>query len=276
MVNKTIENLNNRNIDIKYKFQNQKMSTLAMEFLNKEFSNLPLSSMNESGDYVFSCDYIRNCQFNGWFTEPKSKDLNAYDYNKHYTSCLMGEGLCIKNKIFPIPFFPILQTRSRGKLPTCTWTKLGGLNILQYRMLTASDGYILLGNTLPASPWLYWNRSVRNCTPAVMSRWRRKIHFIPSLEQKKSECFATCELRKVSSELREKCILKHSFVIWGDLWCSGAIRGPSRPPKKGTAPLLQRKRGTGWSTTAFTPACTPVWSRPTGRARTRTWTEILP
>jgi len=47
--------------------------------------------MNESGDYVFSCDYIRNCQFNGWFTEPKSKDLNAYDYNKHYSSCFMGQ-----------------------------------------------------------------------------------------------------------------------------------------------------------------------------------------
>jgi hypothetical protein len=92
MVNTTIENLNNRNIDIKYKFENQKMSTLAMDFLKKEFCNLPLSNMNESGDYIFNCDYIRNCQFNGWFSEPKSKDLNAYDYNKHYTSCLMGKG----------------------------------------------------------------------------------------------------------------------------------------------------------------------------------------
>jgi hypothetical protein len=92
MVNKTIENLNNRNIDIIYKFENQKMSTLAMDFLKKEFCNLPLSIMNESGDYIFNCDYIRNCQFNGWFNEPKSKDLNAYDYNKHYTSCLMGKG----------------------------------------------------------------------------------------------------------------------------------------------------------------------------------------
>ena len=92
MVNTTIENLNNRNIDIKYKFENQKMSTLAMDFLKKEFCNLPLSNMNESGDYIFNSDYIRNCQFNGWFSEPKSKDLNAYDYNKHYTSCLMGKG----------------------------------------------------------------------------------------------------------------------------------------------------------------------------------------
>ena len=45
MVVKTIDVLNNRDTDIKYKFQNQKMSTLSMEFLKKEFCNLPLSSM---------------------------------------------------------------------------------------------------------------------------------------------------------------------------------------------------------------------------------------
>ena len=91
MVNTTIETLNNRDIDIKYKFQNQKMSTLAMDFLKKEFSSLPLSNMNESGDYIFSCDYIINCQFNGWISKPERKPLHAYDYNKHYTSCLMGK-----------------------------------------------------------------------------------------------------------------------------------------------------------------------------------------
>jgi hypothetical protein len=64
------------------------MSTLAVEFLKNEFCNLPLSNMNESGDYIFNCDYIRNCQFNGWISEPELKDnLHAYDYNKHYTSC---------------------------------------------------------------------------------------------------------------------------------------------------------------------------------------------
>jgi hypothetical protein len=47
--------------------------------------------MNQSGDYIFSSDYIRNCQFNGWFSEPESKKFHAYDYNKHYTSCLMGD-----------------------------------------------------------------------------------------------------------------------------------------------------------------------------------------
>jgi hypothetical protein len=49
-----------------------------------------MSSMNSSGDKVFHSEYIRNCQFIGWFKEPKTKKLSAYDYNKHYTSCLMG------------------------------------------------------------------------------------------------------------------------------------------------------------------------------------------
>jgi hypothetical protein len=85
----TVDVVNNRDTDIKYKLknsqkfvvsgqigitkkhlpevhvQNQKLSTLAMECLKKEFCNLPLSSMNDSGDYIFSSDYIRNCQFNG-------------------------------------------------------------------------------------------------------------------------------------------------------------------------------------------------------------------
>ncbi len=30
-------------------------------------------SIIESGDYGFSCDYIENCQLNGWLSEPKSK-----------------------------------------------------------------------------------------------------------------------------------------------------------------------------------------------------------
>jgi hypothetical protein len=38
----------------------------------------------------YICEHIRNCQFNGFFKEPKTKNLHAYDYNKHYTSCLMG------------------------------------------------------------------------------------------------------------------------------------------------------------------------------------------
>ncbi len=111
MVNTTIENLNARNVEFKYKFQNQKMSTLAMESLKNEFFSLPLSNMNESGDYFFNCDYIRNCQFNGWFSQPETKNLCAYDYNKHYTSCLMGKDCVdwkmkqfITNKNEPINF----------------------------------------------------------------------------------------------------------------------------------------------------------------------------
>ena len=85
MVNKTIENLNDKNIDIIYKFENQKISTLAMDSKTKEFCNSPLSNMNESGDYVLNCAYIRNCQFNGWFSKPKTNDLNLYDIDMWYT-----------------------------------------------------------------------------------------------------------------------------------------------------------------------------------------------
>jgi hypothetical protein len=104
MVNTTIENLNARNVEFKYKFQNQKMSTLAMEFLKNEYFSLPLSNMNESGDYIFNCDYIRNCQFNGWFSQPETKNLCAYDYNKHYTSCLMG-----KDCVFGWPVYSVFD-----------------------------------------------------------------------------------------------------------------------------------------------------------------------
>jgi hypothetical protein len=54
---------------------------------------LSLSNINESGDYIFNCDYVGNCQLNGWISEPQSNDnlhAYAYDYNKHYTSCIMG------------------------------------------------------------------------------------------------------------------------------------------------------------------------------------------
>jgi len=104
MVNATIEHLNARNVELKYKFQNQKMSTLAMEFLKNEYFSLPLSNMNESGDYIFNCDYIRNCQFNGWFSQPETKNVCAYDYNKHYTSCLMG-----KDCVFGWPVYSVFD-----------------------------------------------------------------------------------------------------------------------------------------------------------------------
>jgi hypothetical protein len=58
--------------------------------------------MTKSGVFVFNCDYIRNCQFNGWFTEPKTKDLNAFDYNKHYISCSMGKGCSFGWPVFSV------------------------------------------------------------------------------------------------------------------------------------------------------------------------------
>jgi hypothetical protein len=51
----------------------------------------------------------------------------------------------------------------------------------------------------------------------------------------------TCKLLKVSCDLREKCIFKHSLVIWCDLCCSGAICGASRPPRKCTVSCDNRK-----------------------------------
>ena len=95
-VNKTIENLNNRNKDIIYKFDNQKISTIALEFMKNEFGGIPYSTMNRYGDYIFYPNYIKNNQFNGWLSQPQSQNLQAYDYNKHYTSLLMGlESVCV-------------------------------------------------------------------------------------------------------------------------------------------------------------------------------------
>ena len=74
--------------ETKYKFQNQKLNTLAKEVLDKQFSGLPSSTMNKNGDAIFHSEFIRNCQYNGWFEMPESKNLVGYDYNKHYTSCL--------------------------------------------------------------------------------------------------------------------------------------------------------------------------------------------
>ena len=85
IVNKTIATLGD-----KYTFKNQRFHSLAKEYLDAEFGGLPMSSMNSSGDKMFHSEWMRNCQFNGWFKQPKTKELNAFDYNKHYTSCLMG------------------------------------------------------------------------------------------------------------------------------------------------------------------------------------------
>ena len=44
VVNKTIENLNNKSDedDIKYEFKNQRMCKLAMEYLENKFGSIPL------------------------------------------------------------------------------------------------------------------------------------------------------------------------------------------------------------------------------------------
>ena len=79
----------------KYVFKNQRIHTLAREYLDKEFGGVPSSYFNTTGDYIFHSDFIKSHAFVGWFDKPKTfvKNLKAYDYNKHYASCLMGQGL---------------------------------------------------------------------------------------------------------------------------------------------------------------------------------------
>ena len=78
----------------KYVFKNQRIHTLAREYLDKEFGGVPSSTFNTTGDYIFHSDFIKSHAFVGWFDKPENNDnLKAYDYNKHYSSCLMGQGL---------------------------------------------------------------------------------------------------------------------------------------------------------------------------------------
>jgi hypothetical protein len=79
----------------KYVFKNQRIYTLAREYLDKEFGGVPSSTFNTTGDYIFHSDFIKSHAFVSWFDAPKKfvKDLKAYDYNKHYSFCLMGQGL---------------------------------------------------------------------------------------------------------------------------------------------------------------------------------------
>ena len=102
IVNKTIATLNARDTQQKYEFKNQRLQTLACEYFDNEFGGLPKSSMNESGDKLFHSEFIRNCQFNGWFQKPTSDDLTACDFNKHYTSNLMGEDLKFGWSVFNV------------------------------------------------------------------------------------------------------------------------------------------------------------------------------
>ena len=47
---------------------------IAREVLDKDFGGVPHSSMNKSGHFIFHSEFIRNCQFNGWFSMPKVKN----------------------------------------------------------------------------------------------------------------------------------------------------------------------------------------------------------
>jgi hypothetical protein len=48
--------------------------------------------MNTQGNEIFESDFMKNCAFNGWFSKPEDeKNLEFFDFNKHYISCLMGQ-----------------------------------------------------------------------------------------------------------------------------------------------------------------------------------------
>ena len=53
-------------------FKNQRIHTLAREYLDKEFGGVPSSTFNTTGDYIFHSDFIKSHAFVGWFDEPKS------------------------------------------------------------------------------------------------------------------------------------------------------------------------------------------------------------
>ena len=88
-----IEDSDNKDIsNNNYVFKNQRIHTLAREYLDKEFGGVPTSTFNTTGDYIFHSEFIRHHAFSGWFDKkPENFDnFVAYDYNKHYSSCFMG------------------------------------------------------------------------------------------------------------------------------------------------------------------------------------------
>jgi hypothetical protein len=70
-VKKTIDNLNKFYKEQRYTFNNQKLNTLAVEVLEKEFGGYQTSTMNKLGDEIFHSDFIRNTVFNGWLSKPE-------------------------------------------------------------------------------------------------------------------------------------------------------------------------------------------------------------
>ncbi len=66
-----------------YVFKNQRIHTLAREYLEKEFGGVPTSTFNTTGDYIFNYEFIRHHAFPGWFDKKPEKieKIVAYDLN---------------------------------------------------------------------------------------------------------------------------------------------------------------------------------------------------
>ena len=109
-VTKTIETLNNHYKDEKEKFifKNQRSSTLAKELLFQHFGGFELSMFNKMGDEIFHSDFIRNCQFNGWFSLPSSyqstplKYLKTKQTNYIYSINLKNDSQMVANTYEPV------------------------------------------------------------------------------------------------------------------------------------------------------------------------------
>ncbi len=86
----------------KYVFKNQRIHTLAREYLDKEFGGVPTSTFNTTGDYILHSEFIRHHAFSGWFDKKPEKLDNfvAYDLNRHYSSCFMGQDLKFRRCYF--------------------------------------------------------------------------------------------------------------------------------------------------------------------------------
>ena len=62
----------------KYVFKNQRIHTLAREYLDKEFGGVPSSTFNTTGDYIFHSDFIKSHAFVGWFDKTENNDKTAF------------------------------------------------------------------------------------------------------------------------------------------------------------------------------------------------------
>jgi hypothetical protein len=60
-----IEDEESKDTSNKYVFKNQRIHTLAREYLDKEFGGVPTSTFNTTGDFICHSEFIRHHAFSG-------------------------------------------------------------------------------------------------------------------------------------------------------------------------------------------------------------------